>query len=60
VKDEAHKAIWLFIFTIFPQLFKEMQKGIIMALGIQSKTIPYYLVCQWILYPIAVWFFAFK
>ena len=34
IAEEAFKALWLFVFNIFPDLFKGMLKGIIYALGI--------------------------
>jgi Na+-driven multidrug efflux pump len=59
IQNQAFMALWLFPFNIFPDLFKGMQKGIIMALGIQNKAIYVHILCHLMIYPTAIWFFAF-
>ena len=36
-----------------------MLKGILMALGIQHKAIFVHILCHGMIYPSAIWFFAF-
>ena len=60
IRFEARKAAWLFVFNIFPDLFKGMLKGIIYALAIQKKAVNVHLVCHWMVYPIATYILAFK
>ena len=52
-------AIWLFVFNMFPDMYKGMLKGIIMALGIQYKCVYVHIVTHWMIYPTGVWYFAF-
>mmetsp|Transcript_12782 Transcript_12782/g.21611 ORF Transcript_12782/g.21611 Transcript_12782/m.21611 type:complete len:212 (+) Transcript_12782:864-1499(+) len=59
VEDQALGAIVLFVFNIFPDLFKGMLKGIIKALGIQYKAVYVHLICHWGIYPLGAYFFAF-
>jgi Na+-driven multidrug efflux pump len=59
IRSEAQKAAWLFVFNIFPDLYKGMLKGIIYALAIQDKAVYVHLVCHWMVYPIATYMFAF-
>jgi Na+-driven multidrug efflux pump len=57
--SEAHKALWLFPFNIFPDLFKGMLKGVIYALGIQYKAVYVHMITHWMVYPLAVWYFTY-
>lgn len=59
VQKEALKAASLYIFNIFPDLFKGMQKGIISALGIQRKVIGIHVICHWMIYPTSLYTFVY-
>lgn len=43
----AMTIIWMLSFNVFPDCFKGMLKGVIKALGIQSKVIPLNLTGHW-------------
>jgi Na+-driven multidrug efflux pump len=54
------EGIRLFILNIFPDLFKGMLNGIIMALGISYKGIYVHILCHWIIYPLLIFIFPFQ
>lgn len=58
-KREALKATWLFVFNIFPDLYKGMLKGTIKSLGIQYKSVFVHLLCHWFIYPLSAYIFVF-
>lgn len=60
IRAEARKAAWLFVFNIFPDLYKGMLKGIIYALAIQDKAVNVHLVCHWMVYPISTYILAYR
>lgn len=60
VKASALNVMTLFVFHILPDLMKGMLNGIIKALGIQSKAVYASLMFHGIMYPILVYFVAFK
>ena len=59
VQKEALSAIGLFVFNIFPDLYKGMLKGIIAALGIQGDAVYVHLVCHWMIYPAGLFTFLY-
>ena len=46
--------------NIIPELHKGMLKGVIYALGVQSKGVYVHILCHWIIFPTNIYMFAFK
>jgi Na+-driven multidrug efflux pump len=60
LREEAYKALTIFYFNIYPDVYKGMLKGVIKALGIQKKCVYVNLFCHWLIYPLASSIFVFK
>ena len=59
LKEEALKAMGIFFFNIYPDLYKGMLLGVIKGIGIQDKCALVNLFCHWFAYPLAATIFIF-
>ena len=59
VHEEAMNAVWLLVIHTYPDIMKGMMKGPINALGIQYKAVYIHMFANWLVYPLAMWYFAF-
>ena len=59
VHTEAMKSVWLLVLHTYPEVMKQLMKGSINALGIQNKAVYIHLFVNCLVYPLALWYFAF-
>ena len=60
LRKEALKAMGIFFFNIYPDLYKGMLLGVIKGIGIQDKCVLVNLFCHWFAYPVSATIFVLK